>query len=901
MNKSKTIFYVLLTVLAAAYFYGSKPGDRKILHTFVFDNRTHRLNIETLTLAGDFNHWQKNGPPLTDTDGDSIWTVSVKLRPGWHYYRFVLNGQTWLRDWDNPQYGGPYSNSMVYVDTMSVPVLIALSPANGSWLYDKQDTLKLCFNQNLSRQSDLHLNFWLDGQKKRVLIKDSLVCVPWNPYVEGERRWQIELRKKSGARIYGKEGIVFVNLKNQPPVANAGYTQFAKLNDRVQLDGGMSFDPDMEPRLHFSWRQISGAFQVKLKQTTTPFPAFLTTRSGTYGFELTVRDSLGGQSRDTTQVVVLPEERKETLFQLHRSDFAQPVYKAALAGEFNQWNKDAARFIADSDSAVWRVSLPLPPGQYEYKFVLNDKDWVTDPQNPQKVPDGWNGYNSLRTVEEQEPPPLTLAARRPVSSRNNLKIALKTEGGTIHWFADVQNKGNRYRAGDTLLYFDTGNPQGIYFYYALPEKDGRFAKALPLMIRHFKRTSVSDFSQSPAWADTAIVYELFVRTFSASGDLQGVLKRLPYLQQLGVNTLWLMPVYDGPTGHGYAPTDLFFIEKDYGTLKDYRRLIAAAHKAGMKVIFDLVANHLSDQHRFVKAAADNLHSPLRDWFYWRPDGSWGYHNDWDTLVNLNYNNPSVRHYQLQAAAFWAAQGVDGFRCDVAWAVPHNFWKDFRRQVKKINRQILLIDEVLPRQPAYHDNEFDMSYDTDFYGTLIDVMSGRKPVSAFDYTLQKTKRNYPKSAKNLRYLENHDLERFLKQFGPAKTKIAAVILFTLPGTPLIYQGQEHGSLQMRPAFPLIQDRNWFDFYRSLIKLRKKHKAFTLGHMQTVTVVDSAGFWEFRRKYAGEEFHVLINLSGERKEVNISPGPSTVYYKEEGLFQEKGRNFIKPISFIIYKKG
>jgi len=902
MTKTKITLYIVLALAIVYCFYGSVNTVQKIYHTFIFNNKKHKLKIQTLTLSGDFNRWQKDGPALTDAD--SIWRVTVKLIPGWHYYRYVLNGETWLRDFDNPQYGGSYSNSMVYVDTLPIPFITATTPANGSWLYELRDTLKLQFNQSLTQSNHLHTIIWLDGQKRTFILKDSLVLAAFNPSGEGERRWRIELRSKSGATVYSKEGIFFVNRDNQPPVAHAGYTQFVKLNDHVQLDGGMSFDPDLEPRLHFSWRQISGPFKTELKKSKTPFAEFSSKSSGMYAFQLTVRDSMGAESRDTAEVVVLPQRRPETIFYLRRADFNRPVRKAALVGEFNQWNKETLPFVADSDSAVWRAAVSLPPGQYEYKFVLNDQNWLTDPQNPNTVPDGWKGRNSVLTVKTQEQARLNFVSSHQLPSTHKLRITIKAnnrKGLRVRWFADAQNKGDRYLARDTLLFFDDRNPQGVYYYYALPQKNGHFGQPLSLMIGHFKHTTVADFSRSPAWVDTAIVYEIFVRTFSASGDLQGVLRRLPYLKKLGVNTLWLMPVYDGPTEHGYAPTDLFAIEKDYGTLKDYRRLIKAAHKNGMKVIFDFVANHLSDQHRFVRAAADNVRSPLRDWFYWKADGRWGYHNDWDTLVNLNYNNTEARHYQLQAAAFWAAQGVDGFRCDVAWAVPHDFWKDFRREVKQINEQILLIDEVLPRQPAYHDNEFDMSYDTDFYGTLIDVMNGRKPISSINYNLQKTRRNYPPSAKNLRYLENHDLDRFLKQFGPAKTKIAAAILFTISGTPLIYQGQEQGGLQMRPSFPGAQDRKWFDFYRSLIKLRKKHKAFTTGRMQTIDLNDSAGFWEFRRTYGAEEFHVLINLSDRRKEVNISPGRSTVYNKNEGLLQEEGRSFIKPLSFIIYKKG
>ncbi len=363
----------------------------------------------------------------------------------------------------------------------------------------------------------------------------------------------------------------------------------------------------------------------------------------------------------------------------------------------------------------------------------------------------------------------------------------------------------------------------------------------------------------------------------------------------------MLPVYQSPTEHGYAPTSLFRTSPNYGSLSEYRRLIWQAHRLGLKVVFDFVANHLSDQHRFVRAAFQNPASPLRRWFYWKPDGTWGFHNDWDTLVNLNYHNPWVWHTMLQAGLFWQSVGVDGFRCDVAWAVPHAFWKDFRRVIKPVQNKTLLLDEVLPRQAAFHDEEFDMSYDTDFYGNILDVLHGRKPLSAILLGIEKSRLNYPRGAQSLRYLENHDLPRFIEQFGPQLTRLMAVVLFTVPGTPLIYYGQEYGSREIRPYFYALHNTKWFDFYQKLIKFRTSSKALTQGRLQTVALDNKKRIWWYRRQWRSDTVDVLINLSKKcRIFENVPEGK--ILKIEGSKFKQKQNRTIKleGSSFMIIQR-
>ncbi|MFQ5585165.1 MAG: alpha-amylase family glycosyl hydrolase, partial [Calditrichia bacterium] len=393
----------------------------------------------------------------------------------------------------------------------------------------------------------------------------------------------------------------------------------------------------------------------------------------------------------------------------------------------------------------------------------------------------------------------------------------------IRYYQDINNPGrivNQPLSDGFFSYLDAR--PGAYFYYPVADSNETVISKQNILInnRGYHQIQFLDFSASPNWARDAIIYLLYVRKFSGEGTINGVIGQLDYLKTLGVSCLWLMPVMESSTPNGYAPTDFFSIEKDYGTLQDYQHLIQELHKRDMRIIFDFIANHTSNQHPFFISSWRNPNSPFRDWYVWKSDKEYAFHNTWDQLPNFNYNNPNVRNYILKAAKLWIDQGIDGLRCDVAWAVPHNFWKDFRRRVKAWNPQLLLIDEVLPGQPAYHDQEFDMSYDSDFYGGLLDYFKGNLPLPGLIFRIKKHHLNYPPQAQALRYLETQDLPRFIKQFGKEKTRLATALLLTLPGTPLIYYGQETGLSEQRPPMKFNRQQNkYFRFYRKLIGLRR----------------------------------------------------------------------------------
>jgi glycosidase len=233
-------------------------------------------------------------------------------------------------------------------------------------------------------------------------------------------------------------------------------------------------------------------------------------------------------------------------------------------------------------------------------------------------------------------------------------------------------------------------------------------------------------------ASSGVWYEIFVRSWydtngDGIGDLNGVTAKLDYLQKLGIDGIWLMPINPSPSYHGYDITDYEAINPQYGTLGDFRRLLDEAHKRGIKVIIDMVINHTSNEHPWFKAALDP-HSPYHGWYTWagkytdldapsafggeawRSAGQQHYLGIFDrSMPDLDYDNPAVRERMIRIGKFWLQQGVDGFRLDAAQHIYQDFaqdmvgraaldkniawWNEYRRGLEAANARVYLVGEV----------------------------------------------------------------------------------------------------------------------------------------------------------------------------------------------------------------
>ena len=354
-----------------------------------------------------------------------------------------------------------------------------------------------------------------------------------------------------------------------------------------------------------------------------------------------------------------------------------------------------------------------------------------------------------------------------------------------------------------------------------------------------------------AWYRGAVFYEVFVRSFQDSngdgvGDLPGLISRLDYLNDgdpattddLGVDALWLMPVFASPSYHGYDVTDYERIQTAYGSLEDLQRLCDEAHRRGMRVILDFVINHTSASHPWFVDSASSAQSPKRDWYQWRAnnpawaqpwdiysqtntwhqqDTGWYYGVFWGGMPDLNLQTPAVREEMKRLATLWLQRGVDGFRLDAARYLietgggvgqadtpeTHAFWKEFSAHVRSVKPDAVLVGENWSETPSV----------AKYYGSTATLPGGDELPLNFNFPMStrvieginagngggvaakllEMKNNYPAGVADAPFLTNHDHVRLATQFANdgAKLGLAAAVLLTLPGAPFLYYGEEVG--------------------------------------------------------------------------------------------------------------
>ncbi|MGB3713755.1 MAG: alpha-amylase family glycosyl hydrolase [Candidatus Promineifilaceae bacterium] len=386
------------------------------------------------------------------------------------------------------------------------------------------------------------------------------------------------------------------------------------------------------------------------------------------------------------------------------------------------------------------------------------------------------------------------------------------------------------------------------------------ATALPVEVIETAAPSLTDVAPGdlytgtgdmPWWNDT-VFYEIFVRSFQDSdgdgkGDISGLIERLDYLNDgdsatmddLGVTGLWLMPIMESPSYHGYDVVDYLMVDSEYGTTEDFKRLIDEAHDRGIRVIVDLVLNHTSNQHPWFQEARDP-DSDLRDWYIWSEDnpgfrGPWGqqvwhasgsdyyYGVFWEGMPDLNYENPEVTNSMLNAARFWLEDmGADGFRLD---AIKHmvedgstqentsethdwlsgfyTFYKDVNPDAFSVGEAWTSTDEVLD----YTGDEVDIAFQFDLARAILNSsQEGRG--SVYSSEMAAITGSYPAGQYAI-FITNHDQDRVLSQLDgdESAAKVAASLLLTSPGVPFIYYGEEIGMTGMKPDENIRRPMQW----------------------------------------------------------------------------------------------
>lgn len=327
------------------------------------------------------------------------------------------------------------------------------------------------------------------------------------------------------------------------------------------------------------------------------------------------------------------------------------------------------------------------------------------------------------------------------------------------------------------------------------------------------------FGPAP-WLRDAVLYEVFVRSFADSngngvGDLDGITGRLDYLRGLGVTAIWLTPIHPSPSYHGYDVTDYLSVNPDFGTTQDLLELVEAAHARGMRVILDFVASHTSRYHPFFLDAYGNPDSPYSDWYLWKDPAHVTYQSFFgnESMPSVNHQTEAANRYFIDVARHWMdldgdgdyTDGIDGFRCDYALGSPHAFWKELRAALKALNPEVLLLGEVWVEDPVtqapYFEDEFDALFDFPLYHVLQGspevagdgLLGGGGFVSRLVNVVEEQHEVFPPHAVLVRFAGNHDTDRVASEVrgDEARMRLAAALVATAGGIPMLYYGDEVG--------------------------------------------------------------------------------------------------------------
>lgn len=392
--------------------------------------------------------------------------------------------------------------------------------------------------------------------------------------------------------------------------------------------------------------------------------------------------------------------------------------------------------------------------------------------------------------------------------------------------------------------------------------------------------------QHVSWSRSANIYEVNVRQYTPEGTLNAFAAHLPRLHQMGVDILWLMPIQPigklkrkGSLGSHDAVSDHTAVNPDFGTLKDFKALVQAAHALGMKLIIDWVAHCTAWDHVWVKQHPEwylkndkgEIHSVQHD--------NGPQVKDRSDVVGLDYKHKPLWTAMTQAMQFWVKEtDIDGFHCDAANLLPLKFWQQARATLDAQKPMFMLAESD---NAQLHDQAFDMTYDWALQDVLKKIAKGHADVRDLQAYLARSAAALPADAYRMTFTANHDTNAWqhhdATQFGDAFAAMA-VIAATFPGMPLIYSGQESGLHKMLQVFEKDtidwQSHKHEKLFASLLAMKKKHPALhngASGAAVEVFEVENHHILAFRRQKGINVVSVQVNLSGQNQTFNLHGKP------------------------------
>lgn len=460
-------------------------------------------------------------------------------------------------------------------------------------------------------------------------------------------------------------------------------------------------------------------------------------------------------------------------------------------------------------------------------------------------------------------------------------------------------------------FFEFTDMQGEKVYYGNYEFDKECITNRDRMFDCPQNLREEEMFEVPQWAANKVVYQIFPSRFATTqpvdkelwykapitpmddlhGNLRGIIEHLDYIKDLGIDVVYLTPIFKSNSCHKYDTIDYYQVDPSFGTTEDLKELVQKSHERGMKVVLDAVYNHTGREFfAFQDILEKGEKSKYLDWYFideLPPRGEWGEIPNFKCfgyyggMPKLNLKNPEVEKYITDVACYWIKEcDIDGWRLDVGDEISHFFWKNFRKAIKAVKKDMLIIGEIWHYAGDFLEgDEWDTVMNYPFYLNLIDLLADEKiNVSQFVQNLGYLKGRLNKKCYPLMWnlIDSHDTARFLHLCHDNKKKqhLAAAFQLLLPGMPMVYYGDEYAmpganDPDCRRGMywdEEYQDKEMYNWYKKLMQIRKAHACIVEGEMIETITNDDDDTIVMIRKNGEETIAMLFNCGNSVKEFN-----------------------------------
>lgn len=625
----------------------------------------------------------------------------------------------------------------------------------------------------------------------------------------------------------------------------------------------------------------------------------------------------------------------------------RPATQVYVAGTFNNWDKRATKMAVGPDGRTYSATVRLQPGKHQYKFVLDEDTWITDPKGVSEA-DGNGNTNSVllilpkdySAVAKRDDGEIAVSALQASTEspyfnydRGRLTVSMRARPNDLSMvelildgnrrvptrFEKIDDLYGRYIASipwdrkkdlNYAFFVLSGYRSGVFGPQGFTSGTGNSGPSA----QRFRVSKTYQPFEVPAWVERSVLYQIFPDRFENGdkandpkdvqpwngkpeyfnrfgGDVAGVRKRMGHLQTLGVNCVYFNPIFKAPSNHRYDATDYLTLDPTFGTNDDFARLTRELKAKGIKTVLDGVYNHTAtDFFAFADVRQKGKDSPYANWYTFhsfpvqvKENPNYVAWYNYPSMPKLNLSNPETRRYMLDIPRFWDQKAeIAGWRLDVANEVQMDFWRDFRKTVKGIDKDNWIVGEVWgDGSPWLKGDQWDSVMNYRFRGAVLGFVSkdGSGRPSEFLNGLMSVYNSYaPQVSRNMmNLLGSHDTPRILTLCGGDRdlAKLAAVIQFTWVGAPSIYYGDELGmegdkdpdnrrGMQWELANP---QNDFLNLYRRLVKLRRQNRALQSGDPYPLFTDDAQGTLAYARVLGSEFALVAVNRSNEPREVAV----------------------------------